>query len=175
MASLLTKMDVVPKRGRGVPEILAQSRRPLPVRGANLLGRDASGQVVATGVGIKDAGPRQSVPAPAHPVGYAAYGAVDARHCLPIPACIDMRDAAGVPEGMFTVCSDSLLAARLGAGERLRFHHRAATCGRGACRAHRQNSAGAGPVWDRHPMRSPTGFPGRRKDRFPRRLPARAG
>ena len=175
MASLLAKMDVVPRRGRGVPEILAQSRRPLPVRGANLLGRDASGQVVATGDGIRDAAPRQGVPAPTHTVGYAAYGVVDARHCLPFPPRIDMRDAAGVPEGMFTVCSDSLLAAGLGAGERLRVHHRAATCGRGACRAHRQNSAGAGPVWDRHPMRSRTGFPGRGEHRFPRRLPAWAG
>jgi hypothetical protein len=53
MASPHAKMDVVPKRGRGVHEILAQSRRPLPVRAANLLGRDASGQVVATGDGIE--------------------------------------------------------------------------------------------------------------------------
>ncbi|MEK7834596.1 MAG: zinc-binding dehydrogenase, partial [Pseudomonadota bacterium] len=54
--------------------------------------------------------------------GYAEYCTVDARHCLPIPKGVALRDAASLPETFFTVWSNVFMGARLAAGETLLVH-----------------------------------------------------
>jgi NADPH2:quinone reductase len=54
--------------------------------------------------------------------GYAEYCAVDARHCLPVPKGVSLRDAAGLPETFFTVWSNIFMGVGLKAGETLLVH-----------------------------------------------------
>jgi NADPH2:quinone reductase len=54
--------------------------------------------------------------------GYAEYCTVDARHCLPIPRGIELRDAASLPETFFTVWSNVFMGAGLTAGETFLVH-----------------------------------------------------
>jgi NADPH2:quinone reductase len=54
--------------------------------------------------------------------GYAEFCPVDARHCLPIPKGIAIRDAGGLPETFFTVWSNIFMGARLAVGETLLVH-----------------------------------------------------
>ena len=54
--------------------------------------------------------------------GYAEYVAVDAAHCLRIPEGIDFKEAACLPETVFTVWHNVFQRGRLQAGERLLVH-----------------------------------------------------
>ena len=54
--------------------------------------------------------------------GYADYAVVDARHALPIPAGLDLREAAGLPETVFTVYANVFELGRLKPGETLILH-----------------------------------------------------
>ncbi len=74
--------------------------------------------------------------------GYAQYVAVDARHALPVPAGVDMVQAAALPETVFTVFSNVFERARLQPGETLLVH--GATSGIGVTAIHMGKAAGAG-------------------------------
>ena len=54
--------------------------------------------------------------------GYAEYAAVDARHCLPLPAGWSPAEAAGLPETVFTVWHNVFQRGALRPGERLLVH-----------------------------------------------------
>ena len=54
--------------------------------------------------------------------GYAQFCVADARHCLPIPDGVSVRDAAGLPESFITVWSNLFLEGGLKAGETLLVH-----------------------------------------------------
>ena len=54
--------------------------------------------------------------------GYAEYAVVDARHCLPIPAGLNMTEAATLPETVFTVWHNVFERGRLQPGETLLVH-----------------------------------------------------
>lgn len=54
--------------------------------------------------------------------GYAEFVAVDARHCLPIPAGLSMVEAASLPETVFTVWHNVFQRGGLQAGETLLVH-----------------------------------------------------
>ncbi|OON69419.1 NAD(P)H-quinone oxidoreductase [Hymenobacter sp. CRA2] len=54
--------------------------------------------------------------------GYADYAAVDARHCLPIPAGWRMSEAASLPETVFTVWHNVFQRGGLQPGETLLVH-----------------------------------------------------
>lgn len=54
--------------------------------------------------------------------GYAEYVAVDAGHCLPVPANWSFTDAAALPEALLTVWSNVFQRGRLQAGETLLVH-----------------------------------------------------
>lgn len=54
--------------------------------------------------------------------GYADYAAVDARHCLPVPAGWVMTEAAALPETVFTVWHNVFERGGLRAGETLLVH-----------------------------------------------------
>lgn len=54
--------------------------------------------------------------------GYAEYALAPVAQCLPVPAALDMFEAAGLPETLFTVWSNLFDRAALQAGELLLIH-----------------------------------------------------
>lgn len=54
--------------------------------------------------------------------GYANYAVVDARHCLPVPAGLNMVEAAALPETVFTVWHNVFQRGSLQPGETLLVH-----------------------------------------------------
>ena len=95
---------------------------PPPAGASDLLGLEVSGEVVAAGGEVKRWKIGDQVAALTNGGGYAEYCAVDAQHCLPLPAGINLNDAAGLPETYFTVWSNVFIGARLAAGETFLVH-----------------------------------------------------
>ncbi len=95
---------------------------PPPAGAPDLLGLEVSGTVVAAGDQVQRWSVGDKLTALTNGGGYAEYCAVDARHCLPIPKGIDLRDAASLPETLFTVWSNIFMGAGLSAGETLLVH-----------------------------------------------------
>ena len=95
---------------------------PAPPGASDLLGLEIVGEVVAVGEGAARWETGDVVTALTNGGGYAEYCAVDARHCLPIPHGVSVRDAGGLPETLFTVWSNVFLGAGLRAGETLLVH-----------------------------------------------------
>ena len=73
--------------------------------------------------------------------GYAEYAVADARHVLPIPAGIELIQAAALPETVFTVYANLFEHGGLKAGERLLVH--GATSGIGVTAIQMAKAAGA--------------------------------
>ncbi len=95
---------------------------PPPAGASDLLGLEISGEIVALGDQVARWAVGDKVAALTNGGGYAEYCAVDARHCLPIPQGIALRDAAGLPETFFTVWSNIFMGAGLAAGETFLVH-----------------------------------------------------
>ena len=95
---------------------------PAPPGASDLLGLEVSGEIVALGDGVARWKTGDQVTALTNGGGYAEYCAVDAQHCLPIPAGISLRDAGSLPETLFTVWSNVFMGARLTAGETFLVH-----------------------------------------------------
>lgn len=95
---------------------------PAPKGASDLLGLEVSGHIVALGDGVSGWSIGDAVCALTNGGGYAQFCAVDARHCLPVPAPLSVEDAAGLPETFFTVWSNVFMGARLQPGERLLVH-----------------------------------------------------
>jgi putative PIG3 family NAD(P)H quinone oxidoreductase len=95
---------------------------PPPPGASDLLGLEVSGVIVAAGAGVSAWRPGDAVTALTNGGGYAEYCAVDARHCLPIPQGVSLRDAAGLPETCFTVWSNLFEPGRLAPGATLLVH-----------------------------------------------------
>ncbi len=95
---------------------------PPPPGASDLLGLEVAGTVVAIGDAVTGWSLGDRVTALTNGGGYAEYCAVDARHCLPLPAGLSFEQAASLPETMFTVWSNIFLDAGLAAGETLLVH-----------------------------------------------------
>lgn len=95
---------------------------PPPPDASDLPGLEIAGTVAALGDGVTRWQVGDAVCALTHGGGYAEYCAVDARHCLPVPAALDMIEAAALPETCFTVYYNVFTRARLVAGEWLLVH-----------------------------------------------------
>lgn len=95
---------------------------PAPPGAPDLLGLEVAGEIVATASGVKRWRTGERVTALTNGGGYAEYCAVDAEHCLPVPAGIDLVDAAGLPETYFTVWSNIFMGVGLKAGELFLVH-----------------------------------------------------
>ncbi|MGR3570726.1 NAD(P)H-quinone oxidoreductase [Brevirhabdus sp.] len=92
------------------PDLVQRRGHYPPPKGASdLLGLEVSGQVAATAPDVTAWQPGDMVCALTNGGGYAEYVAVDAGHCLPIPAGVSPIDAAGLPETFFTVWSNVFL------------------------------------------------------------------
>jgi NADPH2:quinone reductase len=95
---------------------------PPPEGASDLMGLEIAGTVVAVGDGVTAWSEGDELCALTNGGGYAQYCAVDARHCLPIPSGVSLKDAGGLPETYFTVWSNIFMGAGLSAGELFLMH-----------------------------------------------------
>jgi len=95
---------------------------PPPPGASPVLGLEAAGEVAAVGPGAPRWRPGDRVTALLPGGGYAQYAVADARHALPIPAGLDMLQAAALPETVFTVFSNVFEIGGLLAGQTLLIH-----------------------------------------------------
>src|SRR5436190_11959958 len=131
-------------RAAGVnrPDLLQRLGAYPPPPGARAtLGLEVAGEVAALGeeAGRWKVGDR--VTALLGGGGYAEYAVVDARHALPIPKGLDLAQAAGLPETVFTVFVNVFEHGSLKAGETLLIH--GATSGIGVTAIQMAKAAGA--------------------------------
>lgn len=111
---------------------------PPPPGASTTLGLEVAGEVV-TAAGRWREGDR--VCALLGGGGYAQYAAVDARHALPVPAGLDMVQAASLPETAFTALVNLFEHGALKRGETLLVH--AGTSGIGVMAIQMGKAAGA--------------------------------
>ena len=105
------------------PDVLQRAGAyPAPPGASDLPGLEVSGIVAAMGDGVSSPALGTPVCALVAGGGYAEYVAVDARHCLPVPAGFDMIQAASLPETFFTVWHNVFERGALQAGESLLVH-----------------------------------------------------
>lgn len=131
-------------RAAGVnrPDLLQrQGAYPPPPGAPDTLGLEVAGEVAALGEGAPRWKVGDQVCALLGGGGYAEYAAVDARHALPIPEGLDLVQAAGLPETVFTVFANVFEHGGLKAGETLMIH--GATSGIGVTAIQMAKAAGA--------------------------------
>jgi NADPH2:quinone reductase len=105
------------------PDALQRAGAYAPPPGASdLPGLEAAGEVVALGDGVRGIAIGDHVCALLPGGGYAEYVATPAVHCLPVPAGMGLKEAACLPENMFTVWSNVFTRGGLEAGERFLVH-----------------------------------------------------
>ena len=100
---------------------LREGKYGAPVAGV-VPGLEIAGAVVAVGAAAPRWRVGDQVCALLAEGGYAEYAAVDARHCLPVPAGWSVTEAASLPETVFTVWSNVFQAAALQPGETVLVH-----------------------------------------------------
>jgi len=93
-----------------------------PPTASDLPGLEGAGVVVALGDGVTEWAVGDSVCALLPGGGYAEYVTCPAKHALPVPAGMDMKQAACLPETFFTVWSNVFMRGGLKAGERFLVH-----------------------------------------------------
>ncbi len=93
-----------------------------PPTASDLPGLEGAGVVVALGDGVTEWAVGDSVCALLPGGGYAEYVTCPAKHALPVPAGMDMKQAACLPETFFTVWSNVFMRGGLQAGERFLVH-----------------------------------------------------
>jgi putative PIG3 family NAD(P)H quinone oxidoreductase len=117
---VLIKVD---HAGVNRPDVAQRSGNYAPPPGASpIMGLEVSGEIVAVGAEVTTWRVGDAVCALTPGGGYAEYCAAPAAHCLPIPAGMSMRDAAGVPENFFTVWVNTFDTCKLAAGEKFLVH-----------------------------------------------------
>lgn len=105
------------------PDALQRAGAYAPPPGASdLPGLEAAGHVAAVGPGVSRWREGDAVCALLPGGGYAEYVACPAEHALPVPAGLDLRAAACLPETFFTVWTNVFVRGGLQAGERFLVH-----------------------------------------------------
>jgi NADPH:quinone reductase len=82
-----------------------------PPSASDLPGLEGAGEVVAIGAGVSGLSVGERVCALLPGGGYAEYVATPAAHALPVPAKMDLKAAACLPETFFTVWSNVFIRA----------------------------------------------------------------
>lgn len=100
----------------------AAGKYPPPPGASETIGMEVSGVISEVGAGLTEWSVGQEVCALLAGGGYAEYVAVPAGQLLPIPAGVDVIDAAGLPEVACTVWSNLVLTAHLSGGQLLLVH-----------------------------------------------------
>ncbi|MGR3342902.1 MAG: NAD(P)H-quinone oxidoreductase [Paracoccaceae bacterium] len=93
-----------------------------PPTASDLPGLEASGTVAAIGPGVSEWAEGNAVCALLPGGGYAEYAVTAATHALAVPAGMDLKSAACLPETYFTVWSNVFMRGGLTAGERFLVH-----------------------------------------------------
>lgn len=99
-----------------------RGRYPMPKGAPDILGLEASGEIVALGEGVEQWRIGDKVCALLVGGGYAQYVAVPAVQCLPVPEGTGIVDAAGLPECVITVWLNVFELGALRPGDRLLVH-----------------------------------------------------
>lgn len=124
------------------PDIVQREGRYPPPPGVSpVLGLEVAGEVAEVGQGVTRWKVGDQVCALLGGGGYADHAVVDARHALPIPAGLDLVQAAALPETAFTVFTNVFEGGQLKAGETLLVH--GATSGIGVMAIQMAKAAGA--------------------------------
>ena len=100
----------------------AAGHYPPPPGASTVLGLEVSGVIAGLGAQVSGWRVGEQVCALLAGGGYADHVAVPAEQVLPVPAGVDLLDAAGLPEVACTVWSNLVMTARLAAGELLLVH-----------------------------------------------------
>ncbi len=93
-----------------------------PPTASDLPGLEAAGEVVSVGPGVTEPKVGDLVCALLPGGGYAEYVATPAAHCLPVPDGLSLKQAACLPETVFTVWSNVVMRGGLTGGERFLVH-----------------------------------------------------
>lgn len=105
------------------PDLLQRSGAyPPPPGASDVMGLEASGTVVAVGPGVARWREGDRICALLNGGGYAEYALVPEGSALPFPPGLDDREAAALPEAVFTVWANVFEAGRLAPGETLLVH-----------------------------------------------------
>ena len=100
----------------------AAGKYPPPPGTSDIIGMEVSGVVAELGPGVAEWSVGQQVCALLSGGGYAERVAVPAGQVLPVPAGVDLVDAAGLPEVACTVWSNLVMTAHLSEGQLLLIH-----------------------------------------------------
>lgn len=100
----------------------ARGLYPPPPGASPILGLEVSGTIAALGEGVQDFALGTPVCALLAGGGYAQYVLADAGSVLPVPAQVDLIDAAGLPEAVFTAWTNIIDTGRLAPNETLLVH-----------------------------------------------------
>ena len=119
----------------------AAGKYPPPPGASEILGLEVSGRVADVGAGVTELTVGQSVCALLAGGGYAEYVAVPAGQVMPVPAGVELADAAALPEVACTVWSNLVTAARLQPGEVVLLHGGASGIGTHAIQVARELGA----------------------------------
>jgi putative PIG3 family NAD(P)H quinone oxidoreductase len=95
---------------------------PPPPGAPSIPGLEVAGRVVALGAGVDTLAPGRPVCALLAGGGYAQYAVAPAGQCLPVPATLNMVEAAAMPETLFTVWSNLFQRAYARDGETALVH-----------------------------------------------------
>jgi putative PIG3 family NAD(P)H quinone oxidoreductase len=105
------------------PDALQRAGAYAPPPGASPLpGLEAAGTVAAVGPGVARWRIGDEVCALLPGGGYAEFAVTPADHALPVPAGLSLREAACLPETLFTVWTNVFERGRLAPGERFLVH-----------------------------------------------------
>jgi putative PIG3 family NAD(P)H quinone oxidoreductase len=100
----------------------AAGKYPPPPGASEIIGMEVSGVIAQVGSGVTGWSVGQEVCALLAGGGYAECVAVPAGQVMPIPAGVDLVDAAGLPEVACTVWSNLVMTAHLSEGQLLLLH-----------------------------------------------------
>lgn len=95
---------------------------PAPPGASPILGLEVSGEIVAVGEGVDPVYVGQPVCALTPGGGYAEYCAAPVGHCLPVPEGLSLKEAAALPETLFTVWHNVFQRGMAREGETLLVH-----------------------------------------------------
>lgn len=99
-----------------------EGRYPPPPGASPILGLEVAGEIVSEGSECCLRKTGEQVCALTEGGGYAEYVAVAETQCLPVPDCLNLIEAAALPETTFTVWSNVFDRAGLSAGESFLVH-----------------------------------------------------
>ncbi|MGB7417782.1 MAG: NAD(P)H-quinone oxidoreductase [Erythrobacter sp.] len=105
------------------PDCLQRAGAYPPPPGASpILGLEVAGEVVAAGINVPEymIGARVAALTPGG--GYAEYCTAPFEHCLPVPDTMPLKEAAALPETLFTVWHNVFERGAIREGERLLVH-----------------------------------------------------